>query len=92
MKKEKEEYLKTLNEAFGDFKFFPEDHHYEYRGKPVGVSVTKFYTQYEQDFDAEGCAERVGKKEGKNTQEVLDEWKYKNEFATTKGSSVHVFV
>ena len=92
MRNKKQIILKKLNEAFSDFKFFPEDHHYEYRGEPVGISVTKFYAQYEQEFDAEACASRVGKKEGKTTQEVLDEWKYKNEFATTKGSSVHEYI
>ena len=31
----KEDYLKILNEAFLGFKFFEEDHHYEYNGKKV---------------------------------------------------------
>ena len=38
----KEEYLKELNKAFGDFKFFENGHYYEYKGKRVGISVTRF--------------------------------------------------
>lgn len=87
----KEEYLKELNKAFGDFKFFDEDHHYEYKGKRVGISVTKLIEEYTQEFDSQAVAERVAKKQGKSVQEVLDEWEYKNKFACTKGSTCHEY-
>ena len=87
----RDEYLQELNRAFGDFKFFPEDHHYEFKGKRVGTSVTTFYAQFENSFNAQEMAERVATKEGKSVQEVLDEWKYKNEFACTKGSTCHEY-
>lgn len=90
MSKEKTKYLKALNDAFGDFKFFPEDHHYEYKGERVGISVTKFYAQYENEFDP-SIADRVAKKEGKTTAEVLQEWENKNKFACEKGSAIHNF-
>ena len=87
----KEEYLKELDKAFGDFKFFEEDHHYEYKGKDVGISVTRFIEQYAQEFKQQEIAERVAKRDGKTVQEVLDEWKYKNQFACAKGSTCHEF-
>lgn len=92
MKNEKQKCLKKLNEAFGDFKFFAEDHHYEYKGERVGISVTTFYSQYEQEFDTEGQAERSAKKEGKTKQEILDEWKKKNDISCRKGSACHEYV
>jgi ATP-dependent exoDNAse (exonuclease V) beta subunit len=88
----KEEYLAKLNEAFHDFRFFPDDHHYEYKGKRVGISVTRLIEEYTQPFDAETVAQRVAKKSGKSVQEVLDEWQQKNELSCKKGSQCHEFV
>lgn len=87
----KEEYLKELNKAFSDFKFFPEDHHYEYKGKRVGISVTRLIEDYTNEFDSQAVAERVALKENKSVQEVLDEWKQKNEWACEKGSLCHQY-
>ena len=87
----KEEYLEELDKAFKDFKFYPEDHHYEYKGKRVGTSVTTYYAEYEDKFDADMMAEKVANKEGKTVQEVLDEWDYKNKFSCTKGSTCHEY-
>ena len=77
----KEYYLKILNNAFQDFNFFSNDHHYEFKGKRVGISATTFIEQFCNKFEAELIAERVAVKECKTVNEVLDEWKYKNEFA-----------
>lgn len=85
----KQEYLEVLNKAFGDFKFFEEDHHYEYKGERVGISVTRLIEDYCNEFNAEEVAERVALKEGKTIQKVLDEWEYKNKFACVKGSTCH---
>ena len=87
----REEYLKELNKAFGDFKFFEEDHHYEYKGQRVGMSVTRLIEEYTNEFDAQAVAERVAEKQSKSIQEVLDEWEYKNKFACEKGSTCHEF-
>lgn len=88
----KDEYLAKLNEAFHDFKFFPDDHHYEYKGKRVGISVTRLIEEYTQPFDAETIAQRVALKRGVSTQEVLDEWQQKNEWSCEKGSLGHSHV
>lgn len=87
----KEDYLKELNKAFGDFKFYPEDHHYEYKGERVGISVTRFIEDFTNEFDAEPIAEKVAVKENKTVQQVLDEWEYKNKFSCEKGSTCHEY-
>ena len=87
----REEYLKELDKAFGDFKFFEEGHYYQYKGKDVGISVTRFIEQYSQEFKQQEIAERVAKRDDKTIQEVLDEWKYKNQFACEKGSTCHEY-
>lgn len=124
----REEYLKELNKAFGDFKFFEADHHYEYKGKRVGMSVTRLIEEYTQEFDSQAIAEKVATKNKKNydyatiqlkyynpleidyngceeryeelkemlkqpitIQEVLDEWKQKNQYACDKGHLGHLY-
>ena len=87
----KEEYLKVLTETFEDFKFFPEDHHYEYKGERVGCSVTKLIEEYTQEFDSDLIARQVASKRGIDVQEVLDEWEYKNEFSKVKGTTCHEY-
>lgn len=86
----KEQYEKELK-VFDNFKFFSEDHHYEYKGEKIGISVTSLISQYENEFDAEIMADRVATRDGKTIQEVLDEWKYKNDFSKAKGSVCHEF-
>ena len=62
----REDYLKELNKAFGNFKFFEEDHHYEYKGKRVGMSVTRLIEEYTNEFDSQAVAEKVVEKNKKN--------------------------
>ena len=87
----RDEYLKELNKAFGDFKFYEENHTYTYKDKPISIGATGLIEQYTQDFDVETVAERVAEKQGISVQEVLDEWEYKNKFACTKGSTCHEY-
>lgn len=87
----KEYYLQKLNNAFKDFKFYSEDHHYEYKGERVGISVTALIDQYVNEFKSEFIAEKVANKENKTIQEVLNEWKYKADFAKEKGSFCHEY-
>jgi len=88
----KEECLKKLNKAFGDFKFFEEDHHYEYKGQRIGISATSLIESYANEFKQDEIAEKVAIKEGKTVQEVLDEWKQKNEWACEKGTMCHEYI
>lgn len=66
----KEEYLKELNKAFGDFKFFEQDHHYEYKSERVGMSVTRLIEEYTQEFDSQSIAEKVAENNLKKHQEA----------------------
>lgn len=85
------EKIKKQLETFNDFKFFPEDHHYEFKGQRVGISVTRLIEDYANDFQRDLIAERCAKRDNKSMQAVLDEWDYKNQFACTKGSDGHNF-
>ena len=87
----KDEYLKELNKAFGDFKFYEDGHYYTYKDKPISIGATGLIEQYTQDFDSQAVAERVAIRDNKSIQEVLDEWEYKNKFACTKGSTCHEY-
>lgn len=86
----REEYLQELNKAFGDFKFYEENHTYTYKGKPISIGATGLIEQYTQDFDAEAIAEKVALKENKSVKQVLDEWKTKNQIACEKGHLGHL--
>ena len=85
----KQEYLEVLNKAFGDFKFFEEDHHYEYKGERVGISVTTFIHEYANEFNEQEMAEKSAIKNNKSVQEILDEWHYKRDFSCEKGTTCH---
>ena len=86
-----EDIKKELTKAFYDFKFFPEDHHYEFKGRRVGISVTRLISEYENKFDKYNIAGRVAHRDGRSVTDVLKEWKYKADFACTKGSTCHEF-
>ena len=86
-----EEIKNELTKAFDDFKFFPEDHHYEFKGKRVGISVTRLISDYENKFDKYNIAGMVANRDGKNVTDILKEWQYKADFACTKGSTCHEF-
>ena len=62
----KEKIKQKLKETFKDFKFFPSDHHYEYKGKRVGISVTRLIEEYCNEFDSQAVAEKVAEKNLKN--------------------------
>ena len=77
--------------VFDDFKFYSEDHHYECKGKRVGISVTRLIEDYTNKFDQQGMAELVATRDGKEVTQVLKEWEYKNKFACEKGSTCHEY-
>lgn len=87
----KEVYLKELNKAFGDFKFYENGHYYTYKDKPISIGATSLIEQYTQEFNSQTIAERVAIRDNKSVQEVLDEWEYKNKFACEKGSTCHEY-
>lgn len=86
----RDSYLKELK-TFEKFKFFESDHHYEYENKKIGISVTSLIGQYTNEFDSQAMAEKYAEKHQRRTEDVLAEWKYKSEFAVTKGSTCHEY-
>ena len=82
---------KNLIDTFKDFKFFEKDHHYEFKGKLVGISVTSLISQYENEFDKYNIAGMVATRDKKDITQVLKEWQYKADFACRKGSTCHEF-
>ena len=87
----KQDYINELNIAFKDFKFFEQDHHYEFKGKTIGMSVTRLIEEYVNEFDSEAIAEKVAQRDGKTIQDVLNEWKLKNEQSLEKGHLGHLY-
>ena len=85
----KDEMLKVLKDSFKDFKFYPSDHHYECKGKRVGVSVTTFIHEYCNEFNELDMAEKSAIKNNKSVQEILNEWHYKRDFSCEKGTDGH---
>ena len=69
-----EEIKKELNRAFGKYEFVEDGHYYLCNGKRVGIGVTTFIGQYENEFDSETVAGFVAKKENKDIDEVLADW------------------
>ena len=87
----KDEMLKILKDSFKDFKFYEDGHYYTYKDKPVGISVTRFIAEYENEFDQWEMAEKVALKENRPVEDILAEWKYKADFACAKGTLCHEF-
>lgn len=86
-----EDMKKVLTDTFKEFKFFEKDHHYEFKDKRVGISVTSLIGQYENEFDKYNIASMVANRDKKDITQVLKEWQYKADFACTKGSTCHEF-
>ena len=87
----KDEMLKVLKDSFKDFKFYENGHYYTYKDKPVGISVTRFIAEYENEFNQQEVAEKCAIKQNRSVSEILAEWKYKADFACAKGTTCHEF-
>lgn len=88
---EKEKMLEVLRDSFKDFVFFEDEHYYECKGNRVGVSVTSFISQFENEFKKEEIAKKCSIKENRPVEEILKEWKYKADFACEKGTTCHEY-
>ena len=85
------EMLKVLQDSFKDFKFYEDGHYYTYKDKPVGISVTRFIAEYENEFNQQEVAEKNALKENRQVEDILAEWKYKANFACEKGTLGHLY-
>ena len=88
---EREKMLEVLKDSFKDFVFIEDGHYYECKGNRVGVSVTSFISQFENEFKKEEIAEKCSIKENRPVEEILKEWKYKADFACEKGTLGHLY-
>ena len=85
----RDEMLKVLKDSFKNFKFYEDGHYYTYKDKPVGISVTRFIAEYENEFNQQEVAEKVALKENRPVEDILAQWKYKADFACAKGTTCH---
>ena len=88
----KKEILKILKDSFSDFKFYEDGHYYTCKDKLVGISVTRFIAEFENEFNQQEIAEKVAMRDNKRVEDVLAEWKYKADFACEKGTTCHEYV
>ena len=87
----KDEMLKVLKDSFKDFKFYEDGHYYTCKDKLVGISVTRFIAEYENEFNQQEVAEKCAIKQNRSVSEILAEWKYKADFACAKGTTCHEY-
>ena len=81
--------VKQKLKVFDKYKFFGSGHYYTYKDKRVGISVTKYISQFENEFDSDTLSQKVADKDGISQFEVLNEWKRKGEYSCLKGTAIH---
>ena len=83
------EEVKQKLKVFDKYKFFENEHYYTYKDKRVGISVTKYISQFENEFDSNTLSQKVADKDGISQFEVLNKWKRKGEYSCLKGTAIH---
>ena len=83
------EEVKQKLKVFDKYTFEEDTHTYYCNGKRVGVSVTKYISQFENEFDSNTLSQKVADKDGISQFEVLNEWKRKGEYSCLKGTAIH---
>lgn len=83
------EEVKQKLKVFDKYKFFENGHYYTYKDKQVGISVTRYISQFENEFDSDTLSQKVANKNGISQFEVLNEWKRKGEYSCLKGTAIH---
>ena len=83
------EEVKQKLKVFDKYKFFENGHYYTYKDKQVGISVTKYISQFENEFDSDTLSQKVADKNGISQFKVLNEWKRKGEYSCLKGTAIH---
>lgn len=73
---------------FNNIKYHDKPHKY-YIGDKELVSVTTFIGKFKPKFDSEGMAETYAAKRGLNVEDVKNDWDFKRDFSTVKGSALH---
>lgn len=68
--------------------FDKESHTYTKNGKQY-QGVSSWLAQFKQPFNADFIAPKVAKREGVETQEILDKWQLKGSLAINYGNAIH---
>lgn len=85
-----EEFVK-LEKAFDHILFVDKDHSYRINGNIAKYSVTKLLKKYEKPFPKDEMAKHVANKKGVLIEDILQEWDYKRDYSSHKGSEFHLF-
>ena len=80
---------KILN-TFNELVFVDEGHKY-FLGEKELMSVSVFAQQFEEEFDTVLKATNYALKNGQTPEYWIDQWKFTNLKATTKGTQVHAY-
>jgi hypothetical protein len=82
----------TLTEAFSHVKFFKKNHKYTIGDEQAKTSVSGILKKYEKKFETDRVAKLVAQRDGRDVEDVLNEWNYKRDYSCHKGSEFHSFV
>lgn len=74
-----------------NFKFDPLQHKYTYGGK-FYISVTQFISQFHKEFEEDKWSKIKADERGISQEEILKEWKDKNQYANLVGSQTHQWI
>jgi ATP-dependent exoDNAse (exonuclease V) beta subunit len=73
---------------FNNIKYYDKSHKY-YIGDKELVSATTFIGKFKPKFDTDGMAESYAAKRGLKVEDVKNDWDFKRDFSTVKGSALH---
>lgn len=73
---------------FNNLKYHDEPHKYFIDNKEL-ISATTFIGKFKPKFDTDGLAESYAQKRGLNVEDVKNDWNFKRDFSTVKGTALH---
>ena len=73
------------------FSFNEKYHRYAYDGTPL-ISVTKYISNFHLPFDKEAISKKTAASTGQTQEQVLEQWKTKNERSILVGHTVHNYI
>jgi ATP-dependent exoDNAse (exonuclease V) beta subunit len=83
--------LVKLEQSFKDVKFFSKNHTYQINNMPAAGSVTGLLKKFETPFKRDEIAQKVASKKGVSIETILEDWDYKRDYSSHKGSEFHLF-
>jgi ATP-dependent exoDNAse (exonuclease V) beta subunit len=80
-----------LEKAFEDITFNEREHSYKINGQLAKYSVTKILKKYEKPFPRDKMAKNVAGKRGVLVEDILEEWDFKRDYSSHRGSEFHLY-